>query len=299
MPPLHTAAPEEILKRVRGIEIRTRRLVNELFSGQYSSVFKGKGMEFSQVREYQPGDDPKLIDWNVTARTGRLFTKEFSEERELTVLLLMDASRSLFFGSRRNLKSEVAAELAALLSFSAIRNNDKVGLIIFTDRVEKFFIPRKGQRNILRLIREILTFQPEGDMTNISAGLEFLSKVLKRRAVCFLISDFLAPIRYEKQIRIAAKKHDLIALKISDNLESRFPVSGRFVLQDSESGEQGFLNLRGSADCNEIEKESQTFFSNWKKIIRKSGVDVIEVKTGEPYVAQLLSFFRIRAKRFR
>lgn len=300
MPALHTAAPEEILKQVHGIEIRARKLVNEIFSGQYSSIFKGRGMEFSQVREYEPGDDPKLIDWNVTARTGHLFIKQFSEERELTVMILIDASRSLFFGSRKNLKSEIAAELAALLSFSAIRNNDKVGLMIFTDRVEKYLPPRKGQKYILRLIREILTFQPEGNATDLRSGLEFLGRILKRRAVCFLMSDFLSPAaQYEKALRIVSKRHDLVAIRIADRLEESFPVRGRFLLRDSESHQAAYLDLRSDAEAAEMREEIAQFFSGWKKMAGKSHVDVIEVKTGEPYISQLLSFFKLRAKRFR
>ncbi|MCB4757575.1 MAG: DUF58 domain-containing protein [Elusimicrobia bacterium] len=299
MPSLHDAAPEEILRQVRRIEIHSHKLVNEIFSGQYSSVFKGRGMEFSQVREYQPGDDPKLIDWNVTARLGHLFTKEFCEEREMTVMILIDASRSLFFGSRKNLKSELAAELAALLSFSAIRNNDKVGMLIFTNKVEKFLPPRKGLRNILRLVREILTFVPEGNTTNIASGLEFLGRVMKRRAVCFLMSDFLSPMNYEKAIRIVSKKHDLVTIRISDRLENGFTFPGRFFLRDMESNQLVFLELSGENDCNELVRTNQSFFQNWKRTLQKSRVDVIEVQTGEPYLTQLLSFFKARAKRFR
>jgi uncharacterized protein (DUF58 family) len=294
--PLHNTVPEAILKQVRGIEIRTRKLVNEIFSGQYSSVFKGRGMEFSQVREYQPGDDPKLIDWNVTARTGHLFTKEFMEERELTVMILIDASKSLFFGSRKNLKSEVAAEIAALLSFSAIRNNDKVGLLIFTEQVEKFIPPRKGQRTILRLIREILTFHPEGNSTNLAAGMEYLARVLKRRAVCFLMSDFLSPNDYERPLRILARKHDLTAIRISDPLERKFPVEGRFLLRDMESGRVGVLSLR---DLQSVEKSLESVFLERKRRIERNKVDFIDLATGAPYVNQLLSFFKTRARRCR
>lgn len=298
MTALHTAAPEEVLKQVHRIEIFTRKLVNEIFAGQYSSVFKGRGMEFSQVREYQPGDDPKLIDWNVTARFGHLYTKEFSEERELTVMLLLDASRSLFFGSRRNLKSEVAAELAALLSFSAIRNNDKVGLLIFTNQAEKYLPPRKKVPNILRLVREILTFKPMGNSTNIAAGLEFLGRVLKHRAVCFLISDFLNSAPFEKELGIVAKKHDLVAIRIFDRLENKFPISGRFILRDMESHQQGYLEVVSDKETEKMEKQSQDFFSERRALLKKNHVDIIEIQTGEPYVQQLLSFFKLRARRF-
>ena len=255
-------------------------------------------MEFSQVREYQPGDDPKLIDWNVTARAGHLFTKEFLEERELTVMILMDASRSLFFGSRRALKSETAAELSALLSFSAIRNNDKVGLMIFTDRVEKYIPPRKGQRNILRMIREILTFKPEGHGTDISVGLEFAARVLKRKAVCFLVSDFLSGRDYEKPLRILSQKHDLIGIRISDPLESLIPSPGRTALRDQETGAFKVLRL-SSPDLDAVRLKVDGHFQDWKRMMSRDAVDVIEVKTGEPFTKQFLSFFRSRAKRFR
>ncbi len=299
MPSFHGALPEEIFKQVRAIEIRTRRLVNDIFMGQYSSAFKGKGMEFSQVREYQPGDDPKLIDWNVTARTGHLFTKEFAEERELTVIFLLDASRSLFFGSRKNLKSECAAELAALLSFSAIRNGDKVGLVAFTDRVEKFVPPRKGSRNILRLVREILTFQPEGNSTDIAGALEFVGRVVKRRAVVFLISDFMAELDYEKALKSVSRRHDLIALRVSDRLEEAIPVPLRLAVRDCETGELVCVDLRNKADCESVADESRKFFDRWRQSARRSGVDLIEVRSGEPYVLSLLSFFKERARRFR
>ncbi len=291
--------PEGVLKQVRGIEIRTRKLVNEIFSGQYSSIFKGRGMQFAQVREYQPGDDPKQIDWNVTARSsGGLFTKEFLEERELTVLILIDASRSLFFGSRGNLKSEIAAEIAALLSFSAIRNNDKVGLLIFTDTVEKYIPPAKGSRSILRLVREILTFRPQGNATSIGAGLEFLGKVIKRRAVCFLISDFLSPFNYESALRGLSKKHDVIALRIGDPMEAQVPVPGRFRFRDAETGQPALVRL-SAADLSKMKSDNERRFSNWKRGIEKLNIDVIELQTGESYVKQMLAFFRKRAKRQR
>lgn len=290
--------PAEIFRQVRAIEIRTRRLVNELFSGQYGSVFKGRGMEFAQVRQYQDGDDPKLIDWNVSARAGHLFTKEFMEERELTVILLLDASRSLFFGSRRGKKSELAAELAALLAFSAIRNNDKVGLAIFTDRIEKYVPPQKGARAILRLIREILTFHPEGRATNLTAGIEFIGKVMKRKSVIFLMSDFLSPMDYERSLGIISRKHDLIAVRISDRWEEKFFSAGRFWLRDLESGRRAFLHVT-EKDLSKLQAKLTDHFAEWRSKMSRHGVDRIEVKTGEPYSSALLSFFRARAKRLR
>ncbi len=298
MSAVQTSIPTEIFKQVRAIEIRTRKLVNDVFMGQYSSVFKGLGMEFAQVREYQPGDDPKQIDWNVTARAGNIFTKEFLEERELTVIILVDASRSLFFGSKRSLKSETAAELAALLALSAIRNNDKVGLLIFTDKVEKYVPPRKGSGTILRLVREILTFKPEGHGTNLSCGLEFAARVLKRRAVCFLISDFLSDKDYLAPLKILARKHDAIAVRVSDALESVIPSPGRYRLRDLETGKIKVLNLNAD-DLKRIKHKAAGHFDLWKKNINRAKVDVIEVTAGEPYAKQFLSFFRTRAKRFR
>ncbi len=290
--------PSEVFKQVRAIEIRTRKLVNDIFMGQYSSVFKGMGMEFAQVREYQPGDDPKLIDWNVTARAGSIFTKEFLEERELTVMVMVDASRSLFFGSKRSLKSETAAELAALLALSAIRNNDKVGLLIFTDKVEKYVPPRKGSGTILRLVREILTFKPEGKGTDLSSGLEFAARVLKRRSVCFLISDFLTEKDYQAPLKILARKNDVIAVRVSDALENQIPAPGRYRLRDQETGQMQTLKVSG-ADIKKIHFKVAEHFDQWKKSINRAKVDVIEVLAGEPYAKQFLSFFRTRAKRFR
>jgi len=297
MPTAKPAIPAEVLRQVRAIEIRTRKLVNDIFMGQYSSVFKGSGMEFAQVREYQPGDDPKMIDWNVTARVGHLFTKEFLEEREMTVMILVDASRSQGFGSGKSLKSETAAELAALLSLSAIRNNDKVGLLIFTDRVELYIPPRKGTRTILRLIREILIFHPQGHGTKLSAGLEFAAKILKRRAVCFLLSDFLSGGDYQKPLRVLSRKHDVIAVRVADRLESVLPSPGRYVMRDQETGKTKFLKVN-RVDLKEILSKSTARFETWKREMNRQKLDVIEVWAGEPWAKQFLSFFRSRAKRF-
>lgn len=298
MPTSQPSIPAEVLRQVRAIEIRTRKLVNDIFMGQYSSVFKGTGMEFAQVREYQPGDDPKQIDWNVTARTGNLFTKEFLEEREVTVMILVDASRSLFFGSGKSLKSETAAELAALLAFSAIRNNDKAGLLIFTDRVERYIPPRKGARTILRLIREILTFRPQGHGTRLASGLEFAAKILKRRAVCFLLSDFLSGEEYRKPLKVLSRKHDVIAVRIADRLESALPSPGRYVVRDQETGGTKFLKV-SAKNLKEIHAKAAAHFETWKREMNRIKLDVIEVWAGEPWAKQFLSFFRARAKRFR
>ncbi|MCP4679733.1 MAG: DUF58 domain-containing protein, partial [Deltaproteobacteria bacterium] len=213
--------PREILKKIRHIEIHTKRLVNDLFSGEYHSTFKGQGMEFEEVRQYQPGDDIRLIDWNVTARTGFPHIKKFREERELSVVLMVDASSSGRFGTRERFKSETAAELCALLAFSAIKNNDKVGLIIFTDQIEKFVPPQKGRSHVLRLIREILYFEPAGTGTDVAGALEYFNKVIKRKSVVFVISDFLSD-DYLKPLQISNNKHDVVAMKVSDPREATF-----------------------------------------------------------------------------
>ena len=296
--PLHTTTvPTEILKQVRTIEIRARKLANTLFSGQYSSVFKGRGMVFSQVREYEPGDDPKFIDWNVSARSANLYSKEFMEEREQTVMIAIDASNSLFFGSKKNLKSEIAAEIAALLSFSAIRNNDKVGLVIFTDQIEKFIPPRRGQKAILRLIREILSFQPKRNQTKLNTGLEFLGRILKRKTICFLISDFLTPYNYDSALRIVAKKHDFTAIRISDPLEKQIPVQGRFLIRDLETGTVSTVHIKNNTDQQTLLKQLEKKQTQWEQQLARYHIDTIELKTGEPYALAVLQFFKKRSKR--
>ncbi|MFQ5628135.1 MAG: DUF58 domain-containing protein, partial [bacterium] len=228
--------PKEILKKVKSIEIQTRGMVNDVFSGEYHSVFKGRGMEFAEVREYQFGDDIRTIDWNVSARMGCPYIKVFDEERELTVMLLVDASRSADFGTQKQMKGEIAAEICALLAFSAIKNNDKVGLIIFTDKIEIFVPPRKGKKHVLRVIRELLYHKPVGAQTDLSLALEYLSRLITRRAVVFLISDFQDE-NYEQSLRIASRKHDLIAITITDPREVVLPDVGFIELEDAETGE--------------------------------------------------------------
>ncbi len=228
--------PKEILKKVKRIEIATRGVVNEIFSGEYHSVFKGRGMEFSEVREYQYGDDIRTIDWNVSARMDHLFVKVFEEERELTVMLLVDVSSSGNFGTASQMKGEIAAELCAVLAFSAIKNNDKVGLIIFSDKIEKFIPPRKGKQHVLRVIREILYFKPEDSQTNLNVALEFLIKVIRRRSIVFLVSDFMTE-EYEKALQVTNKKHDVIAIDIIDPREVELPNIGFIELEDAETGE--------------------------------------------------------------
>jgi len=232
---------KELLKQVRQIEIRTKGLVNQVFSGEYHSVFKGRGMEFSEVREYQFGDDIRNIDWNVTARFGHPFIKVFEEERELTVMLMVDISGSLMFGSVSKTKQRVAAELTAILAFSALKNNDKVGLILFTDKIEKFVPPRKGNKHVLRIIREVLSFQPEGNATDIGSALEYMNGAIKKRSIVFLLSDFMDD-GYEKILRIVGKKHDLIGVVLDDRRETEIPKMGLIKLTDAETNQERWVD---------------------------------------------------------
>lgn len=290
------AIPKEILKKIRRIQIYTNRTVNDILAGQYRSVFKGRGMEFAEVREYQVGDDVRFIDWNVTARMGRPYVKQFSEEREMTVMLLVDASGSGRFGSIEQTKNEIAAEIAALIAFSAIRNNDKVGLIIFTDRVEKFIAPKKGRSHVLRAIREILYFQPEGKKTDIAAAIEYLMRVTTRRTVAFLISDFIA-WGFEKKLRAANHRHDMIALRIADPRESRLPGVGLIELEDPETGERTLINTRSERLRNRFERLSKSRYAEQTRMFRSMNVDSVDIQTDSSYVEPLVRFFRMRERR--
>jgi uncharacterized protein (DUF58 family) len=290
--------PKEIIRKVRRIEIRTKKLVNDVFSGEYHSIFKGRGMEFEEVREYQPGDDVRVIDWNVTARYGHPFVKRFKEERELTVMILVDASSSGEFGTAQRMKGEIAAELCSVLAFSAIKNNDRVGMIIFTDRVEKYIPPKKGSSHVLRLIREVLYFRPEHKRTDINCALEFLGRVIKRRSVVFLVSDFLGS-DFDKMLSIANKKHDLIAIKIADPREIELPNVGFIELEDTETGEQLIIDTKNP----EVRKDFQEYALKEKtkldRNLRYIDLDHIYITTDKSYVEPLMAFFRVRAKRFR
>lgn len=288
--------PKETLKKVRRIEIRTKRLVNDLFSGEYHSTFKGQGMEFEEVREYMPGDDIRLIDWNVTARTGFPHVKKFREERELSVVLLVDASSSGRFGTHERFKSETAAELCALLAFSAIKNNDKVGLIIFTDTIEKFVPPQKGRGHVLRLIREILAFQPQGIGTNIAGALEYLSRVIKRKSVVFLVSDFLSN-GYQKPLRIANNKHDIIAMKITDPRESEFEDVGLLELEDVETGEVFMVDTGSKEFRKEFVARAIEDLTNLTRDFRLINMDFINIRTDRSYIVPLINFFKMRERR--
>ncbi|RMH62371.1 MAG: DUF58 domain-containing protein [Calditrichaeota bacterium] len=286
----------EILRRVRQIDVSTRAIVNELFAGEYHSVFKGRGMEFAEVREYQPGDDVRTIDWNVSARTGKPFVKMFEEERELTVMLLVDVSSSGRFGSTGRAKREVAAELSAVLAFSAIQNNDKVGLIIFSDTIEKFIPPRKGKKHVLRVIREVLFYEPGDAGTDLNVPLEYLSRIIKRRSTVFLISDFMVE-NFERSLQVANRKHDLIAINIIDPREVTLPDAGLIELEDAESGETMILDSADATIRGAFYKSIQNRQKQLRSLFRSRGVDHIEVLTDRSYVEPITRFFKMRARR--
>jgi uncharacterized protein (DUF58 family) len=288
--------PKEILKKVKRIEISTRGLVNEVFSGEYHSVFKGRGMEFAEVREYQIGDDIRNIDWNVSARIGSPYVKVFDEERELTVMLMVDVSASGSFGTASQLKGEVAAELCAVLAFSAIKNNDKVGLMIFSDKIEKFIPPRKGKQHVLRVIREILYYKPEDAQTDLNIALEYLNRVVKRRSIVFIISDFLTE-NYEKALQVANKKHDIISIDIIDPREVELPNVGFLELEDAETGETVLIDTGSSQIRESFFSESQEERDKREKFFKSIGVDNINILTDRSYVEPITKFFKMRAKR--
>ena len=289
--------PKDILKKIQQIQIHTSRLANEAFVGEYHSVFKGRGMEFDEVREYQPGDEIRTIDWNVTARMGRPFIKRYVEERELTVMLLVDVSASGNFGSIKHLKNEVAIEICAILAFSAIKNNDKVGMIMFTDKIEKFIPPKKGPKHVLRVIRELLCSQPTGKGTNISVALEYLNKITHRRTISFMVSDFIAN-DYAHALRIANKRHDMIAITIADPREQELPNVGFIELRDAESGEILLFDTADSLARKEFGALNNRRRQEQLRLFRSMGVDEIVVNTNKHYVEPIVRFFRIREKRY-
>lgn len=311
--------PREILKKIRQIELRTNRLVNETLGGQYHSVFKGQGMNFEEVREYQPGDEVRTIDWNVTARMNHPFVKKFVEERELTLMLVVDVSGSGLFGSGEQSKRELAAEIASVLAFSAIRNNDKVGLILFTDEVEKFMPPRKGRRHVLRVIREILFYEPQRRGTNLSGALDFLNRVTTHRAITVIISDFLEPsgngqaipraaehvapttrpagtLPLATALRQANRRHDVVAVQIIDPHELELPAIGRLILEDAETGEVVEVNTNASAReaFAARQEQEQTALG---RLLRSARIDAIRLRTNQPYAAALGRFFETRERR--
>jgi len=288
--------PAEILRKVRRIQIVTAALVQDFFAGQYHSAFKGRGMEFEEVREYQPGDDIRTIDWNVTARTGRPFIKHFREERELTVLLVVDVSPSQDFGTRAQLKSELVAELGATLAFSAIQNNDKVGLLLFTDRVERFVPPRKGPRHGLRVVRELLYHLPTGRGTDIAAALDYLNRIQRRRAVVFLVSDFQAP-PFDAALQVARHRHDLIPVIVEDPRERELPPVRFVELYDPETGGQVLVDTGSRALRRRYAALAAERRARLRAALGRLRLDAIEIATGEPFVAPLKAFFRRREQR--
>ncbi len=283
----------ELLKKVRKIEIKTRGLSNQIFSGEYHSAFKGRGMTFSEVREYQPGDDIRAIDWNVTARFNHPYVKVFEEEREMTVMLLVDISASGNFGSQKQFKQELITELCAVLAFSSIQNNDKIGVIFFTDKIEKFIPPKKGKSHVLRIIRDLIEFEPENKKTNVQLALKYLTNVIKKRSIAFVISDFMSP-DFSDSLKIANKKHDVVALRIFDKREQELPNIGLVKMMDNETGEFKWVD---TSDKN----VRNTFYANSKKqddyikyLFNKSGVDVAYINTAESYVTPLTNLFKRR-----
>lgn len=287
----------ELFKKVRKIEIKTRGLTNHIFSGQYHSAFKGRGMTFSEVREYQYGDDVRNIDWNVTARFHRPFVKIFEEEREMTVMLLIDVSSSNDFGSSEATKRDITAEIAAVLAFSAIQNNDKVGVIFFSDRVEKFIPPKKGSSHILRIIREIVSFKPQYNGTNIGEGLKFLTSAIKKRTTAFLISDFMTSKSFEQEMRIAARKHDLISLRITDKRELILPKIGLLKFRDNETNKEFWVDTSTSSWNEAYQKYVHNETQRLNKIFANNGIDNTLIYTDEDYVKPLMQLFKRRESR--
>ncbi|MCK4578189.1 MAG: DUF58 domain-containing protein [Candidatus Marinimicrobia bacterium] len=288
--------PPEILEKVRFIEIHTRHLVNDIFGGEYHSVFKGQGMEFSEVREYLPGDDIRSIDWNVTARFGKPYIKRFEEERELTVLLAVDGSGSSIYGTGQALKSDIATELAAVLAFSAIKNNDKVGLLIFSDHVEKFIPPKKGKSHVLRVIRDLLYHDPTGRHTRLGTTLEYLLRALKRRSVIFLLSDFLDE-EFEIPLQLVSRKHDLILLRLEDTSEQELPALGLVKWYDSETGEDIWLDTSSAAVRKQFASQVEERRDGFEKFCQRHSIDLITIDTSKSYIKPLMSYFAARATR--
>lgn len=290
----------ELIKKIRRIEIRTRRLVNDSCAGEYHSVFKGRGMEFDEVRPYQIGDEIRTIDWNVTARTGQPYVKRYVEERELTVMLVVDASASENFGSVNRFKRELAAELTAVLSFAATTNNDKVGLLIFTDQIELFIPPRKGRRHVLRLIRELLAFEPQNRGTDVQMALEKVNQILKRRSIIFLVSDFLAePEQYRQAMAITNRRHDLIAVDLNDPLEKNIKDVGLVALEDPETGQIAWVDTSNRTWQKAYQGRLAQLENSKTRAFRQASVDRIDISTDEDYTTPLTTFFRDRARRIR
>lgn len=289
--------PSDILKKVRRIQIRSKHMVNDVFAGQYHSVFKGRGMEFHEVREYVPGDDIRSIDWNVTARAGHPFVKKYVEEREMTVMLVVDISQSNVFGSTQQLKRDLAAELAAVLAFAATQNNDRVGLILFTDRVERYIPPQKGIRHVLRVIREVLYYTPEHRGSRLTPALDFLNHVTTRRSVTFVISDFYLKDDYSKVLAVTARRHDSIAILVGDKREEAWPKAGLVEWEDPETGKRRLVDTSHRPTRKALAAKQIARRETLLKQLRRTGIDPIEVSAGEPYERELIRFFRMREQR--
>ena len=287
---------KELLKKVRKIEIKTRGLSNHLFSGEYHSAFKGRGMAFSEVREYQVGDEIRTIDWNVTARFNHPYVKVFDEERELTVMLLMDVSGSENFGTLNQQKQDLATEICAVLAFSAIQNNDKVGVIFFSDKIEKFIPPKKGRSHILMIIRELIDFKPENKGTDVALALKYFTSAIKKKCTAFVISDFMSP-SFETELKTANKKHDVIALRLYDKHEEEFPDLGLIPVKDEESGEVLWVNTGDKKVRDAFKTDALRRNALLKEVFTKSGVDTTDIGTHEPYVKPLMTLFKNRGSR--
>ncbi|MGI8893646.1 MAG: DUF58 domain-containing protein [Bacteroidia bacterium] len=287
---------KELLKKVRKIEIKTRGLSNQIFSGEYHSAFKGRGMAFSEVREYQPGDDIRSIDWNVTARFNHTFVKIFEEERELTVMLLVDVSASGDFGSQVQFKKEMMTEICAVLSFSAIQNNDKIGMIFFSDKIEKFIPPKKGKSHILRIIRELIEFTPQHNKTNIAQALRYFTNVIKKRSIAFLISDFMDD-NFADALKLAAKKHDIVGIRVYDEREEELPDIGLIKVSDPETGNTHWLDTSSRNIRNEYKKNWVENQHKLETTFRRSGVDNVSIRTDHSYVQPLMNLFKRRERR--
>ena len=286
----------EELREIRRIEVVTKRQVNDQLAGSYHSVFKGRGMSFSEVRLYQPGDDIRRIDWNVSARANDVYVKKFVEERELTVMILVDMSGSLDFGSQEESKRKIAAKLTALLAFSAIKNNDRVGLVLFTDEIEMYIPPKKGRKHVLRMIREILAYQPGNKTTNIAKALEFLAYVAKRKTVAFLVSDFISP-SFEKAIKVASRRHDLIPIMLGDPMEEQLPNLGMTWLEDTETGEIIPVPMHSRRFRSKYRTRRNEQRSRLRKLFSRINLDAIELQTGESFIRPLIDYFKLRARR--
>ncbi|GET45891.1 DUF58 domain-containing protein [Capnocytophaga felis] len=284
---------KEILKKVRKIEIKTRRLSDNIFGGEYHSTFKGRGMTFSEVRPYQYGDDIRSIDWNVTARYNEPFVKVFEEERELTLMLMVDVSGSELFGTSQQFKSEMITEIAATLAFSALQNNDKTGLILFSDQIELYIPPKKGKSHVLRIIRELIEFEPKSYKTNIAQAFQFLSSVMKKKAIVFVLSDFMDR-NYEKPVRIASRKHDVTGIRVYDAKETTLPNLGYITVKDAETGELLLVNTSSKATRLEYEKHYRETVSYFEHLLQKSGAGTVSCRCDESYTQKLLGYFKRR-----